>query len=171
MQASLIVPKWNHSKINHSKSNRSNQTPVNLASFDDLLFPSGFVRNVDVGRKCFLILTPESEEDLRKVNVLLKGAVDMPRAAFNRVRIYVLAYWSYKQVWQVKEWASIYQRLGLTKARPYFDYCMMSYTLLHIANGILECFFLEGYQAWGYLKANNTLKHRKGYNSKKISHH
>ena len=45
----------------------------------------GFIRNIDVEKKAFIILTPVPYEQLIDVNALLKGNVDMPLELFQTV--------------------------------------------------------------------------------------
>eukprot|EP00794_Sanderia_malayensis_P006152 gene6152-6858_t len=44
----------------------------------------GFIRNIDMERKCFFLITPECEQALKQVNAVLKGSVDVPMGIFNQ---------------------------------------------------------------------------------------
>ena len=48
---------------------------------------SGFIRNIDVEQKAFIILTPVPYENLLQVNALLRGSIDAPFDLVHDVRI------------------------------------------------------------------------------------
>ena len=57
-------------------------------TFNNFSF-QGFIRNIDIGRKAFVILTPLPFEKLINVNALLKGNIDIPLELIETVSSFI----------------------------------------------------------------------------------
>ena len=62
-------------------------------TFNNFSF-QGFIRNIDIGRKAFVILTPLPFEKLINVNALLKGNIDIPLELIETVSSFIGNYYA-----------------------------------------------------------------------------